>query len=131
MSQQHKHLLQPQALRAVFTRDAKGRTMKQTIAIVSATSVTLPDGTNFQLNSERGREWLLSTMSFRFVSTLGHKPFTARRQPQNDLWYWYGYRKIGKNPKKRYIGIASPEVITIARLEEVARKLTYLESYQS
>lgn len=105
--------------------------MRQTIAIVSAGLVTLPDGTNFQLDSRRGQEWLLSTMSFRFVSTLGYKPFTARRQPQNALWYWYGYRKVGKNPRKKYIGIASLEVITTGKLEEVARKLTYLEPYQS
>lgn len=131
MSQQQQHPSPPQGLSTALARDAKGRAMRQTIAIVSAGLVTLPDGTTFQLDSEQGREWLLSIMSFRFVSALGYKPLTARRQLQNALWYWYGYRKVGKSPRKKYIGIALPEVIIIARLEEVAKKLTYLEPYQS
>jgi|GEM_PF-4788664 len=128
MSLQQKESSQSQESGVTFTRDARGRTMQQTIAIVSAGAVTLPDGTIFQLDSEQGRDWLQSVPSFRFVPSLGHKPFTARRQPQNALWYWYGCRKMGgKSPKKKYIGVNTPEVITITRLEEVARELTDLE----
>jgi len=131
MLQQQKDLSQLQEKGVTFTRDARGRVMPQTIPIVSAGVVTRLDGTTFQLDSDQGREWLLSTMSFRFVSTLGYKPFTARRQPQCNNWHWYGSRKIGKNPRKKYIGVHSPDVITISKLEEVARELTDLETYQS
>lgn len=131
MLQQQKDPSQSQKIDVTFTCDVKGRTMQQTIAIVSAGVVTLPDGTTFQLESQRGRAWLELTMSFRFVSALGYKPFTARRQPQNSLWYWYGYRKINRSPKKKYIGVNLPEVLTTKRLEEVARELTDLETCQS
>jgi len=103
------------------------------LAIASKSNVELPDGTTFNLDSQKGREWLEAVVSFRFQSCQGYKSFTARRQkqPRCKKWHWYGSRKIKQTPRKKYIGIASPDVITIARLEEIAKYLTDLEFYDS
>jgi len=98
---------------------------QQSIPAVSQGVVKLPDGRAFNLESTEGAEWLDSATSFRFESSRGSKPFTARRQETRGIGYWYGSRKVEGRVHKKYIGKA--EGLSIARLEEVAEGLTNVE----
>ncbi|MEG4009902.1 hypothetical protein QUA41_28615 [Microcoleus sp. Pol11C1] len=97
---------------------------QQTIPVVADEVITLLDGTNLNLESPEGLKWLESAISFRFESSYGHKPFTARKQIASEIGYWYGSRKVEGRVHKKYIG--KVDGLTMERLEEVAENLTNL-----
>lgn len=61
--------------------------------------------------------------SFGFEDQRG-RSFTARREPRDQQWYWYAYRKQGKQLRKRYLG--KTEQLAPARLQAAARDLAVL-----
>ena len=123
MSHQQKEPALLEADRAV-TCDERGRVKRQSIAIVSGSLVTLPDGETFRFDSPQGKKWFQAVISFRFESSLGHSSFTARKQESNGLFYWYGTRKTDSKLKRKYIGTNSSKIVTIQRLEKVAEGLS-------
>jgi hypothetical protein len=79
----------------------------------------------FQPDSPDWFRWLARHTSFYFKGKHGHCTVRCeekkKREEQTSLWYWYAYRKAYGQQHKRYLG--STDVLTLAKLEEVAGEL--------
>ena len=89
-----------------------------TIPSVVQGIIELEDGKVFELDSVRGRKWLESVGSFRYVPRGDGKAYTVRKEPSG---YWYGCRKIAGTVRKKYIGKNSD--VTTAKLEDITEAL--------
>jgi LuxR family maltose regulon positive regulatory protein len=79
--------------------------------------------TSVLVGSARWYQMLEQIDSFGFEDQSG-RSFTARREPRDQQWYWYAYRKRGKKLRKLYLGKA--EQLKPARLQAAARQLAAL-----
>jgi LuxR family maltose regulon positive regulatory protein len=79
--------------------------------------------TSVPVGSARWYQMLEQIDSFGFEDQSG-RSFTARREPRDQQWYWYAYRKSGKKLRKLYLG--KTEQLKPARLQAAARQLAAL-----
>ena len=57
------------------------------------------------VGSDRWFEWLSDDHHFYFKNNLGK--FTARKEERRNTFYWYAYRKINGQLKKKYLGASA------------------------
>lgn len=97
--------------------------MSDRIPVVRGGGVILDDSA-FELESQKGLEWLKSptTKSFRYESVCGHESFTAAKKTARGIAYWYASKKVCGKLRQKYIG--RNRELSREKLEEVAEFLT-------